>query len=149
MTRHRGLEPLSDIAVTEAIARIPFDHFVVWDGGRCAAQNGSLRSRALALVDEPWSPMSLRTLVQRAARIIDHAGLDPDTVRDAVRMHQGARAAAYYLVRRTLCGDYLAVTDIPWPLGVRGPIRAGEVVMDRQGRVALQLASPLRAGAGV
>lgn len=137
MTRHRGLELLSETAVTEAIARIPFDHFVIWDGSRCAAQAGSLRSRALALVEEPWVPLQLRSLVLRAARLTDGCGLDPDTVREAVRMHQTARAAAYYLARKTLAGDYLAVTDIPWPVGACGPIRAGQPLLDRQGRVLL------------
>ncbi|MFC3070583.1 hypothetical protein [Phenylobacterium soli] len=124
--------------MTEAIARIPFDHFVIWDGSRCAAQAGSLRSRALGLVEEPWTPIQLRTLVQRAARLCEGAGLDPDTVREAVRMHQSARAAAYYLVRKTLAGEYLAVTDIPWPVGARGPIRAGSAIMDRQGRIMVE-----------
>lgn len=137
MTRHRGLELLSETAVTEALARIPFDHFVIWDGSRCGAQAGSLRSRALALVEEPWSPLQLRALVLRAARLSDGAGLDPDTVREAVRMHQSARATAYYLVRKSLSGDYLAVTDIPWPVGACGPIRAGQLVMDRRGEVLL------------
>jgi len=138
LTRHRGLELLSDTAVTEAIARIPFDHFVIWDGSRCGAQAGSLRSRALALVEEPWTPIQLRTLVQRAARLAGGAGLDPDTVREAVRMHQTARAAAYYLVRKTLAGDYVAVTDIPWPMGACGPIRAGAAIMDQRGRLHLE-----------
>lgn len=145
MTRHRGLELLSDAAVTEAIARIPFDHFVIWDGSRCAVQTGSLRSRALALVEEPWAPVQLRALVQRAARLAEGSGLDPDTVREAVRMHQSARATAYYLVRKTLSGDYVAVTDIPWPVGAHGPIRAGAAVMDRQG--GLCVATPTLARA--
>lgn len=138
MTRHRGLELLSEAGVTEAIARIPFDHFVIWDGSLCGAQSGSLRSRSLALVEEPWVPLQLRALILRAARLAEGAGLDPDTVREAVRMHQSARAAAYYLTRKTLAGDYVAVTDIPWPVGAQGPIRAGQTIMDRRGAVLLE-----------
>jgi len=61
-------------------------------------------------------------------------GLDPDTVRKSIHTHQSARPAAYLLVRRTLEGDYLAVADVPWPAGQAGPIRAGDMVLDRSGR---------------
>lgn len=132
--RHRELERLSEAAVTEAIARTPIDHYVIWDGSACAAQRGSLRSRALSLIDEPWAPVPLRVLIQRAARLSETGGLDPDTVRSAVRLHQTARPAVYLLVRRTVSGDYLAVTDIPWPGPCPRPLRAGDLVLDRQGR---------------
>lgn len=134
MTRHRGLEVLSDEAVTEALARTPLDQYLIWDGRPCGAQAGSLRSRALALVAEPWTPVALRTLILRAARLDAGGGLDPATVRCAVRMHQGARPAVYLLVRRTPLGAYAAVMDVPWPASAPRPIRAGDVVMDRSGR---------------
>ena len=133
MTRHRGLELLSDAAITEAIARTPLDHYILWDGSTCGAQQGSLRSRALAMVEEVLTPIPLRTLIQRAARITDCDGLDPAQVRSAVRLHQAARPAAYLLVRKTLNGDYLAVTDIPWPAASQRPIREGQVVLSREG----------------
>jgi hypothetical protein len=132
--RHRELERLSEAAVTEAIARTPIDHFIIWDGRACGAQTGSLRSRALQLVDEVWTPVALRVLIQRAARISDIGGLDPDTVRSAVRLHQSARPAAYLLVRKTISGDYVAVTDVPWPGASKRPLRSGDLVLDRYGR---------------
>jgi len=132
--RHRELERLNAAAVVEAIARTPIDHFVIWDGRACGVQSGSLRSRALSLVHEVWSPVPLRVLIQRAARITDQAGLDPDTVRSAVRLHQTAKPAVYLLVRKAVSGDYLAVADIPWPAASARPLRAGEVVLDRHGR---------------
>lgn len=132
--RHRALERLTEAAVTEAIARTPIDHYVIWDGSACAAQKGSLRSRALSLIDEAWTPLPLRVLIQRAARLSETGGLDPDTVRSAVRLHQTAKPAAYLLVRKTVSGDYLAVTDIPWPGPCGQPLRAGDIVLDRQGR---------------
>jgi hypothetical protein len=110
--RHRELERLADATLVEAIARTPLDHWVVWDGAPCRSQANSLRSRALSCVHEVWTPVPLRTVLQRAAAVCGDKGLNPDTVRSAVRMHQAARPAAYLLVRRTLSGDYLAVTDI-------------------------------------
>jgi hypothetical protein len=134
MTRHRGLEILSDDAVTEALARTPIDQYLIWDGRACGAQEGSLRSRALGLVHEPWTPVSLRSLILKAARLDAGGGLDPATVRCAVRMHQSARPAVYLLVRRNALGEFVAVMDVPWPGSAARPIRAGDIVMDRAGR---------------
>lgn len=118
----------------EAIARTPLDQWVIWDGTPCPGQANSLRSRALSCISEVWTPTPLRVVVQRAATLSGDQGLNPDTVRSAIRMHQAARPAAYLLVRRTLSGDYLAVTDVPWPSAAPGPLRAGDVVLDRHGR---------------
>ncbi|CAN7631878.1 hypothetical protein LJR225_004871 [Phenylobacterium sp. LjRoot225] len=140
--RHRQLEQVAKKTLDAAMARTPLDHFVIWDGSACGAQENSLRSRALACVTEIWTPLSMRVLLQRGASIAGELGLDPDTVRSAVRMHQSARPTAYLLVRRTLSGDYLAVTDVPWPAAIGAPLRAGDLVLDRKGnafgRVARQ-----------
>lgn len=132
--KHRELERLDDRALAEAIGRTPLDHWVIWDGSTCGGQANSLRSRALGCVKEIWTPVQMRLLLQRAARLAGELGLNPDTVRSAVRMHQSARPAAYLLVRRTLSGDYLAVTDVPWPAANAVPLQAGDLVLDRQGR---------------
>lgn len=132
--RHRRLERVTKTTLDAAMARTPFDHFVIWDGSSCGAQANSLRSRALGCVTETWFPLSMRVLLQRAACIADELGLDPDTVRSAVRMHQSARPAAYLLVRRTLSGDFLAVADVPWPASNAAPLHAGDLVLDRKGR---------------
>jgi hypothetical protein len=76
----------------------------------------------------------MRALLQRAACVAGELGLDPDTVRSAVRMHQSARPAPYLLVRRTFDGDYVAVADVPWPAATPTPLRAGDLVLDRKGR---------------
>ncbi|MDP3173570.1 MAG: hypothetical protein Q8M88_03955 [Phenylobacterium sp.] len=134
MTRLRGAEILSEARVNEAVYRTPADHYVIWDGNPCPARTGSLRSRALALVEEPWTPVQVRDLLRRAAAIEDGAGLDPDMVRNALRLHQTAHPAVYLLTRRICTGDYVALTDIPWPYGCKNqPLRAGAVVMDRNG----------------
>ncbi len=103
---------------------------MVWTGHACGGQEGSLRARALACVREVGAPVSLRLLLQRAAAIEPSGGLDPDAVRNAVRMHQTARPAVYLLVKRLPSRDFVAVTDIPWPAGVRAPISAGGLVVD-------------------
>lgn len=142
--RHRGLERLPEATLREAIARTPLDQWVIWDGTACRGQPNSLRSRALSCVSEVWTPALLRVVLQRAATLSGDEGLNPDTVRSAIRMHQTARPAAYLLVRRTPSGDYLAVTDVPWPSTAPGPLRAGDLVLDRHGRafgsVAVQAA---------
>lgn len=135
MARYRSatLKHLSDDALTEALARTPADHFVIWNGRACRAQAGSIRSRALQLIEEIWEPVPLRTLVIRAARLSGSSGLDPDTVRSAVRMHQSASDTAYFLVRRTLSGDYLAVVDVPFPSSGSTKLQAGDLVLSRAG----------------
>lgn len=132
--RHTGtLKHLTDAALTEALARTPADHFIIWNGRPCRAQSGSIRSQALALVAEVWEPVPLRVLLMRAARLSGLSGLNPDTVRSAVRMHQSASHASYLLVRRTVSGDYLAVADVPWPSSGAGRLRAGDLVLGSRG----------------
>jgi len=65
------------------------------------------------------------------------AGLNPDSVRNAVRMHQSARPAVYLLVSRRPSGAFTAVSDIPFPGGTSRRIEAGAMVMDPQGRLLL------------
>ena len=132
--RHRGLERLPEATLVAAIARTPLDQWVIWDGTPCRGQANSLRSRALSCVGEVWTPVSLRAVLQRCANLAGDQGLNPDTVRNAIRMHQTARPAAYLLVRWTPSGDYVAVTDVPWPAAAAGPLQAGDLVLDRQGR---------------
>jgi hypothetical protein len=135
MARQRtaALKHLPDHALTEALARTPSDQYVIWNGRACPAQQGSIRSRALGLIEEVWEPVPLRTLLTRAARIAGASGLDPDTVRSAVRMHQSSSHAAYFLVRKTLSGDYLALVDVPYPSSGPSRLKAGDVVLARSG----------------
>jgi hypothetical protein len=133
--RHRGLETIPEGELVEAIARTPPDHYVIWTGEPCGAQVGSLRSRALACVAEVGQPVPLRVLVRRAAHLDGIGGLNPDAVRNAVRLHQTARPAAYLLVTRLASGAFAAVADIPFPAGTGRPIVAGAVVMDGLGRL--------------
>jgi hypothetical protein len=135
MARQRigTLKQLSDAVLTEALARAPADYFVIWNGRPCPAHAGSIRSQALALVAEVWEPVPLRVLLRRAARLSGLSGLDPDTVRSAVRMHQSASQASYFLVRRTLSGDYLAVADVPSPSSGSRRLSAGDRILSRSG----------------
>lgn len=107
---------------------------MIWTGDAAGGQGGSLRSRALGLIDEAWRPVALRALLLRAVEIEPGAGLHPDVVRSAVRMHQSARPAVYLLARRVLSGDYLAVTDIPYPATLGRPLREGALLLARNGR---------------
>ena len=141
--RHRGSEPVPEQELTEAIARTPSDHYVIWTGEPCNGQAGSLRSRALACIVEIGQPVPLRTLMRRAASL-DGGGLNPDAVRSAVRMHQMARPAVYLLVRRLGSGEFVAVADVPFAAGRR--IVAGEPLMDRQGRLLRLDPAPPRSG---
>ena len=68
-----------------------------------------------------------------AARWSAEGGLDPDTVRNAIRMHQSARPAVYLLVKLGPLRDFTAVADIPWPASWPHPLRAGDLVLDRRG----------------
>jgi hypothetical protein len=131
--RANPLKHLSEEALDEAVSRTPGDHYVIWNGHRCPAQPGSIRSQALSLVEEVWEPLPLRILLRRAARLSGTSGLDPDTVRSAVRMHQSASPAAYLLVRRVASGDYLAVADVPYPSSGSRRLSAGDLVLGRSG----------------
>jgi hypothetical protein len=139
--RHRGLEVIEDAALVEAIARTPADHFVIWTGHACGAQAGSLRSRALACVREVASPVPLRTLLQRAARLAPEGGLCPDVVRSAVRIHQAARPAVYLLARRLPSNAYVAVTDVPCPAAGPRRIAAGDVLIAADGKRLFAIAA--------
>ena len=127
------LKHLPDHALTEALARAPSDQYVIWNGHVCPSRPGSIRSCALSLVEEVWEPVPLRILLTRAARLSGLSGLNPDTVRSAIRMHQNANPAAYFLVRRTAAGDYLAVADVPFPSSGSPRLRVGDVVLARSG----------------
>ena len=142
LARRRKPERLSELEVTRAIARTPQDHFVIWTGDPAAVRPGSLRSRALALVDEPWRPIDLRALLLRAAQIDGETGLHPEVVRAAIRMHQGAQPAICLLARRTIAGDYLAVWDVPYPARLSQPLTAGAPLLDRDGRTFLDAPPP-------
>lgn len=131
---HRGSEPIDPERLADAIARTPQSYYVVWTGYSCAGQPGSLRARALSCISEVGTPVLLRALLQRAAAVETAGGLDPDLVRSAVRMHQSASRAVYLLVERLPSNDFVAVTDIPSPAGVRGRISAGDVLIEACGR---------------
>ncbi|WP_133255006.1 hypothetical protein [Phenylobacterium hankyongense] len=131
--RHREAEVIPDAVLADALARTPLDHYVIWTGRDPAVQSGSLRSRAFACVCEVGAPVSLRTLMQRASKLDGQAGLHPDAVRSAVRLHQQAKPAVLLLVERRPSGDYVAVADIPFAGALNRRFSAGEVVLDRQG----------------
>jgi hypothetical protein len=127
------LKHLPEDKLDQALARAPADHYVIWTGSPCPAQPGSIRSQALGLIVEIWEPVPLRILLRRAARLSGASGLDPDTVRSAVRMHQSASHAAYLLVRRGPSGDYVAVVDVVYPGSGRRRLLAGDIVLSRTG----------------
>jgi hypothetical protein len=136
----RSLEVVRPEVLTEALARTPAHHHVVWTGRELEGRAGSLRSRSLRCVIEAGAPVPLRVLLQRAANLEGGEGYDPDTVRSAVRLHQTAKPAVYLLVERLASGDYVAVTDIPFAGSLTRRVRAGEVLLDRRGVLQLELA---------
>jgi len=131
VTGQRGLQRIEATRLTEALARTPAEHHVIWTGHPPGVRDGSMRSRALACIQEVGVPVSLRVVMTRAARISDELGFDPDAVRSAVRMYQIARPAVYLLVRRLYSNDFVAVADIPYPAGCSGRIASGELVLGR------------------
>jgi hypothetical protein len=128
------LQPDQDHALTEALARTPADYFVIWDGRPYRSRPGSASDRIFKLICEIWTPVALRTLILQAARAAE-AMPSPDRIREAVRVHQAAKPACYYLVRRDRLGAYVAVTDIAWPAsGER--IRPGQIILGGGGRLS-------------
>lgn len=130
----RRLATIGQAELARGLAATPMDHFVIWDGCGYDARAGSRCSRVLGLVTEVWTPVSLRELVLRGARA---AGFRPEDVRSAVRAHQAARGACYLLVRRTALGEYVSVTDVPFPAAQAKSLRPGELVMTRAGARAV------------
>jgi len=135
------MEPITACVLADGIARTPIDHYVLWSGRAAGGRDGSLRTRALECVPEVGVVVSLREVLQRAARAGGDTGLRPDLVRDAIRQHQMARPACYLLVRRRSEGDFIAVTRIPWPAGLGRPIVEGERVADERGFLLAGLAA--------
>lgn len=127
----RGLEPIDSSRLTEALARTPAEHYVIWTGHSPGTRSGSMRSQALACIREIGEPVPLRVLMSRAARISGDLGFDPDAVRSAVRTYQMARPAVYILVRRLSSGEFVAVTDVPYPAGATARIACGDLVLGR------------------
>jgi hypothetical protein len=126
--QHRAIETISDELLADALARAPNDHYVVWTGGAYKAQAGSLRSEGLKVITEAGTPVKLREVLRRAARIDGHKGYNPDTLRSGIRLHQGAKPAVYLLVERGLDGKFRAVTNIPDPSHGTNAIPAGTIL---------------------
>jgi hypothetical protein len=120
------------------------DHYVVWNGRQRLGRPDSVPTLAVACIRSPWSPMSLRLILQRAAELSEGFGLRPDAVRKAIWALQGATPASYFLVRARPLGEYVAVTDVPRPSSWPKPVRAGDIVMSRFSR--LDVADPEPAG---
>lgn len=116
---------ISQAELDDALRRTPLNHFVLWTGQPAAGRSNSLRARAFACIHEVGEPVSLRTLLQRAARLEGCRGLDPDAVRSAVRQHQTAKPAVLLLLERRAGGGYFAVTDAPHAGAVNRPLAAG------------------------
>lgn len=127
------LELISDRVLDDAIARTPPNQYVLWNGRPALSRGPSLRARAIACVHEVGVPVSFRVLLQRAARLRDGHGLNPDLVRSAIRQHQFAKPAVLLLVEKRPNDEFVAVTDIPYPDGLGRPIAAREVIVPRDG----------------
>ena len=134
MTRHRAMERISAAALDEAQRDTPPTHYVFWTGHPYRRQAGSLRSQALERITEVGQPVSVQTLLERAARVDGELGFDPATVRGGLMLHQGAKPAVYLLVERKASGDFVAVREIPFAGSPGQAIREGDVVADRYGR---------------
>lgn len=134
-TEATSLVLVSDLELLEAIGRTPLDQYLIWNGRPRTGRANSILSLALVCIGEVWSPVSLRAFLQRAARLEAAYGLAPDAVKKAIWSHQSAASACYYLVRKTSAGDYIAVTDVPRPSSLSRPIRAGEIVFNRNLRL--------------
>ncbi|RAK60389.1 hypothetical protein DJ021_11520 [Phenylobacterium hankyongense] len=137
--RHRDAEVVPASVLADAVGRTPLQHYVLWTGRPAIGQPGSLRSRAFGCVHEVGVPVSLRVLLQRAARLDGAAGLNPDVVRNGVRLHQAARPTVVILLERRSSGEFVTVTDIPHAGALHRPLRAGEVVIDARGACRLDL----------
>jgi hypothetical protein len=123
------MDHVSERALTEGVARTPSDHHVIWLGHLAKGRDESACSVTLGLIERPWDPVPLRSLLLRAARLDGSQGIPPDLARAAVRQHQSARPACYLLVRRTIAGDFVTVTDVPWPATAGAPLRTGDLVL--------------------
>lgn len=119
------LKPVSADDYARRLRCTPIDQWVIWTGGCNAAIGGSRVAVCLRLFERPWTPISLRQIVQRAASFASGRGLAPEAVRNALRQHQKARPAVLLLARRAPGGAFLAVYDIPSAGAVVGKISAG------------------------
>jgi len=126
---------ISDQELLENLARTPLDQHLIWNGRPRGGRPTSVLSQALAFIDEIWTPVPLRVLLQRTARLSGLHGLSPDAVKKGVWSHQAATPTSYFLVRERTRGEYVAVTDIPRPSSWFEPVRAGDVVLNATGRL--------------
>lgn len=121
--------------LTEAVARTPLDQYVIWDGRPRTGRPNSILTHAQPCIEEVWSPVPLRILLRRAARLSGGLGLPPEGVRKAIWAHQSAKPTSYFLVRATAQGDYVAVTDVPRPSFRSAPLKAGDFILESSRRL--------------
>jgi hypothetical protein len=126
------IEYISDEQLASGMSRTPLDEYVIWSGAPYKGKGASIRTQVLSLVNEPWAPVAVRKLVGDAARLSGQCGFTPDQVRGAIRLHQAAEGAAYFLVRRTPNGDFVAVANVPMPV-VGRRLSPGDMVLSRAG----------------
>lgn len=133
-----SLETISDTALVAALARTPLDQYVIWNGVPFRSEPGSIPDRVFKLIPEAWEPAPLRTILTLAARLSGAEGLKPERVRSAFRVHQSSGSTCYFLVRRDMSGDYLAVTDVPCPSSGRR-MAMGDVVLRCRSQPTLRM----------
>jgi hypothetical protein len=129
--RSRTPETVNPVELEDQLARTPWTQFLVWTGHMPGGRASSMCSRGLGVVTRVAEPVRLRQVLQQAATLDDGRGYPPEAVRLAARAHQRAKPAVYLLVEQAPSGEFVAVTDIPYPSGARRSIRQGDVVMTR------------------
>lgn len=133
--RPSHLIPVPEHELVEAVARTPLDQYIIWNGRPRAGRPNSVLTQALACIEEVWTPVPLRMLLRRAARLSGVHGLEPEAVRKALWGHQSANPTSYFLVRQRPQGEYVAVTDVPRPSSWPTPVNAGDIVLDSSRRL--------------
>lgn len=87
--------------------------------------------RAFACLEQAWTPLPVRELLMRAARLDAGKGFCPKSVRDALCLHQMARPAVYLLLRRLPDGEFVAAEDIAHAGRLGRRIASGGRIMGR------------------
>lgn len=105
-------------------------HYIYWTGNNYNFRRPSLRSNALRCLTEKRRPIALKTWIARAAGCAgDGMGYDPQTVKQGLALHQGAKPCVYFELKKDPQGNFRAVYNIPFADGHAKAIKAGDVVI--------------------
>jgi len=108
-----SLYDISQGELDRVVSSTPPDEYVIWTGG-VYGNRDSLRFNAISkAVIYPGSPVSVRQILQHAARRDGTKGHRPALVKQGIKFHQNSRPTVFVWVRLGPDGRYRTILEVP------------------------------------